>query len=58
MKNYMIIRVYSDQSYFTEYGTDLCKILTACAIYLEDPDCRFLYVTDVKTNKVIVDVSR
>lgn len=58
MKNYMIIRVYNDHSCFTEYGTDLCKILTACAIYLEDPDCHFLYVTDTKTNKVIVDVSR
>ena len=58
MKEYMIIRAYADHSCMTEHGTDLCSILSACAIYLADPDCIFLYVVDVQTDKVIVDVSR
>lgn len=58
MKNYMIIRAYTDQTCATEHGNDICKIMYACAIYLEDPDCCFLQVIDVETDNIIIDISR
>ena len=58
MKTYMIVRAYTDQTCITEHGNDLCAILSACAVYLEDPDCCFLHVIDVDTNKIIIDISR
>lgn len=36
---YTIMRHYTDNTTATERGDNISNILSACAIYLEDPDC-------------------
>ncbi len=55
---YQLIRVYNDLASTTESSDSITTLLSAAAIYLEDPDCITVEIIDRINDKVILDFVR
>lgn len=55
---FTILRVYSDCSTVTETTDNIIRALSACAIYLEDPDCISVKIWRTKDGTFILDYYR
>lgn len=55
---FTILRVYSDNSSFTEHCDSISNALSAAAIYLEDPDCISVKIWAHDTGIVYLDYWR
>ena len=52
---YTILRIYSDFVSATEKTDAIINAFSACAIYLEDPDCIGVKVWNTNSGEIIVD---
>ena len=55
---FTVLRVYSDNSFFTENCDSISNALSAAAIYLEDPDCISVTIWAHDTDIVYLDYWR
>ena len=52
---YQIVRVYDDGATAAETTSSFISALNACAIYLEDPSCVVIKITDRRNNKTVME---
>lgn len=55
---FIILRVYSDNATACEHSDTFISALSACAIYLEDPDCISIKIWDTTTGTIYLDYWR
>lgn len=58
MERYQLTRIYNDAYCFYEYSQTITSMLSAAAIYLEDPDCVFIMIVDTYTKQTIMNYKR